>query len=134
MTGSVSPGCIVHWEDFEFSDGACADKFLVVVGCKPGSNYLAVLGTSKRHRRSFVAGCNHKDGYYHMPGKRAWFPLDTWLVLADPIEITPADFLRRAMVEKTLKVCGQLKPDIANAVRNCLKLCPDVSAQQIALL
>lgn len=132
--GSVRPGCVVHWKDFEFSDGATADKYLVILGCKTGSNYLAVLGTSKRHRRSFSAGCHANDGYYHIPAGQAWFPKDTWLILADPIEIEPREFLRRAMVERSLTISGQVKEDIANAIRNCLKRCPDASPMHVALL
>lgn len=133
MSG-IRPGCVVHWKDYKFSDGEAADKYLVIVGCKQGANYLAVLGTSKPHKRSFTAGCHHEAGYYHCPAKLAWFPLDTWLLLADPVELEPGEFLRLAMTEKVLSISGQIQEQVANAIRNCLKLCPDVSASHIALL
>lgn len=134
-TGAISPGCIIHWKEFEFSDGEKADKFLVILGCNTGSNYLAVLGTSKRHKRDFAPGCNSGKGYYHIPGgQKDFFKVDTWLILADPIEIDPATFLQKAMVEKSLTIAGQLRPEMANAIRNCLKQCADVSAYHISLL
>jgi len=132
--GSISPGCVIHWENYQFSDGTKANKYLVILGCKQGANYLAVLGTSKQHRRTFTPGCNARESYYHVPAGIAWFPLDTWLVLGDPIEIEPAEFLKRAMVDKSLTICGQIQTDIANAIRNCFKLCPDASAAHVALL
>lgn len=132
--GAISPGCVIHWENYTFSDGAVAHKYLVILGCKQGSNYLAVLGTSKRHKRSFTPGCNSSESYYHAPAGKAWFPLDTWLILGDPVEIEPAEFLKRAMIDKTLTIRGQMPVDIANAIRNCFKLCPDASAGHVALL
>lgn len=134
MSGSVSPGCVIHWKDYKFSDGETADKYLVILGCKQGSNYLAVVGTSKPHRKSFKAGCHHEAGYYHCPAGMTWFPRDTWLLLADPVELEPREFLKLAITDRALTISGQLKPDIANGIRNCLKLCPDVSAGHIALL
>ena len=135
MSGaSLSPGCVIHWENYKFSDGTIAHKYLVILGCKQGCNYLAVLGTSKKHRRSFDPGCNSDEGYYHIPAGKAFFPLDTWLVLGDPVELEPAEFLRRAMIDKTLTIRGQIAVDIANAIRNCFKLCADASADHVALL
>jgi hypothetical protein len=48
---SVATGCVFHWEEYEFEDGEKANKYLVFVGTKVGSNYLAVIATSKPHRR-----------------------------------------------------------------------------------
>lgn len=128
-------GCVIHWKDFVFSDGETADKFLVVLGCKPGCNIIAVVGTSKQHRRTFQPGCNSAQGYFHIPGGgKDFFPKDTWLVLSEPYEFRAADFIRAAMVEKSLVVKGHLRTDVANGIRNCLKICPDVSAAHIKLL
>ncbi len=131
--GTLSPGCVVHWKDYKFSDGATADKYLVIVGCKTGSNYLAVIGTSKPHKKGFVAGCHHAEGYYHCPAGLAWFPKDTWLLLADPIEIVPAEFLKLGF-GGVVTISGQIKTDIANAIRNCVRDCQDVSDLHRALL
>jgi hypothetical protein len=125
-----APGCIFHWKQYEFADGQKANKFFVIVGAKQGSNFLAVIATSKQHKKDFVPGCNAKDGYYHIPGGgNDWFPLDTWLLIAEPKEIDPAKFKEAALTHK-----GDLRTDIANAIRNCIKQCKDVSEAQIALL
>ena len=91
---AIVPGCILHWEGFQFPDGGEANKYLVIVGVKSGRNYLAVIGTSKRHRRTFIPGAHPADGYFHIPGGgKDWFPSDTWLLVARPREISPAEFL-----------------------------------------
>ena len=98
---------------------------------KRDCNFLAVIATSQQHKRKFDPRCNHKDGYYHIPGgKKDWFPKDTWLLLAEPVEVVAAQFLANAQITFQDK----LRPDIANAVRNCIKKCDDVSEAHIALL
>jgi len=135
VTGEIVPGCIFHWKEFQFADGDSADKFIVMLGTKSGCNYLAVVATSKKHHRTFTPGCHADDGYYHIPGGRKdWFPKDTWLLLAAPYELDPTEMMRLAVQEKKITVAGQLREQVANAIRNCLKLCPDVSPAQLALL
>lgn len=133
--GAIGPGCVLHWKDFKFHDGDTADKFLVILGCKTGCNYLAVLGTSKKHRKTFTPGCNAKDEYYFIPGGgKDFFPLDTWLLLSEPYELVPAEILQKAMTDKSVEVAGTLRAEMANAIRNCLKQCEDVSAHHLSLL
>lgn len=134
-SATISPGCIFHWEEYQFDDGEKANKYFVILGAKQGSNYLAVIATSKQRKRKFEAGCHAKDGYYHIPGGgKDWFPKDTWLLLAPPVEITAADFLRLSLVEKKVELKGNLRTDTANAIKNCLRQCQDVSEEQIGLL
>jgi len=65
---SVATGCVFHWEEYEFESGEKANKYLVLVGTQSESNYLAVVATSKPHKRSYTPGCHATDGYYHIPG------------------------------------------------------------------
>lgn len=133
MTNIVA-GCIFHWQEYKFADGEVANKYFVILGAKQGSNYLAVVATSKPHKRKFNPGCHSADGYYHIPGSgKDWFPKDTWLLLADPIELAPAEFLKQAFA-KSITLSGNLRTELANAIRNCLKQCQDVSDAQKALL
>jgi hypothetical protein len=67
---AIVPGTIFHWKGFKFPDGATADKFLVIVGCQNGKNYLAIVATSKQKKRSTQPGGNPQDGYYHILIKR----------------------------------------------------------------
>ena len=39
--GAIGPGTILHWEGFKFPNGTEANKYFVVVGARPGQNYLA---------------------------------------------------------------------------------------------
>lgn len=132
--GEIKNGCIFHWSDYQFADGERADKYLVILGCKEQCNYLAVVATSQPKKRKFEPGCNAAMGYYHIPGGgKDWFPKDTWLLLSDPREIHPGEFLKFAMT-KAIQHKGQLRDDIANAIRNCLKRCDDVSEYHLSLL
>jgi len=127
-------GCVFHWEQYEFANGAKADKFFVVLGANPGSNILAVIATSQRHKRCFNPGCHHEQGYFHIPGgKGDFFPRDTWLLLAPPVELSLGEFLKRGLA-KQITLRTELRRDLANAIRNCLKLCLDVSEEQLKLL
>ena len=135
MTTGIIPGCILHWKNHKFDDGGVADKYFVILGAKAGSNYLAVIATSRQHHMEFKPGCHHEAGYYHIPGgAKDWFPKDTWLLLFRPIELSAQELLKLAMVEKQITTEGHLRPAIANAIRECLKLCLDVSPAQKALL
>jgi len=130
---SVATGCVFHWEEYEFEDGETANKYLVFVGTRVGSNYLAVVATSKRHKRSYAAGCHANDGYYHIPGGKEGFPKDTWLLIADPKEIIPSDFLARAF-QRQIELRFHLRHDVANGICNCIRQCRDVSDDHKALL
>jgi hypothetical protein len=99
------------------------------------SNLLAVIATSQPNKRSFTPGCHHEDGYFHIMGDKGdFFKKDTWLLLAAPTELSLALFLKCALVEKRVTLEGELRRDLANAIRNCLKRCLDVSAAQLKLL
>ncbi len=131
---AISVGCILHWKGFKFADGAEADKYLVVVGAKPGSNYLAIIATSNQRRRSTQPGGNPQGGYYHIPGGgKDWFPKDTWLLFEEPREISAAELVKEALA-KNITVEGYLRHDIANAICNCMRKCDDVSEYHISLL
>jgi hypothetical protein len=135
VTEGIIPGCVFHWTGFEFDDGNSADKFVVVLGAKTGCNYLVVLATSQQHRRTFTPGCNADAGYYFIPGGgKDFFPKDTWILLAAPYEFSAAEVLKACIHEKKVTIAGHLREQVANAIRNCLKQCPDASAEQIALL
>jgi hypothetical protein len=135
MTNSaVAPGCILHWEGFKFPNGKTADKFFVIVGAQAGQNYLAIIATSQQKWRENKPGGNPDGGYYHIPGGgRDWFPKDTWLLFDDPQELSAAEFLK-AVWAKTIVVKGNLRPDIANAICNCMRKCDDVSEYHKSLL
>lgn len=131
---TIVPGCVFHWKRHEFADGETADKYFVILGAKKDYNVLAVIATSKSRGKKFDPGCHAIDGYYHIPGGgKDWFPKDTWLLLGNPLELSLAEFLKLGL-QKSVTLSGNLRQDIANAIRNCLKGSPDASANIVALL
>jgi hypothetical protein len=135
MSGiALVPGCILHWEGFKFRDGEEANKFFVIVGAKADCNYLAIIATSVPKNKSFEAGGHPEDGYYHIPGGgRDWFPKNTWLLFSEPREIAPSELLKFVWT-KTITVKGHLRPEVANAICNCMRKCQDVSEYHASLL
>ena len=130
----MAPGSILHWKGFQFHDGDSADKFIVLLGTKPGRNYIAVVATSKKHHRTFNPGCHAEEGYYHVPGGgKDTFPKDTWLLLAQPYELDPVEVARR-YGNGQITIVDHFREQVANAIRNCFKQCPDVTPAQISLL
>ena len=131
---AIGVGSILHWKGFTFADGETANKYLVIVGAQPDKNYLAVIATSKQKRRGNQPGGNPEGGYYHIPGGgKDWFPLDTWLLFEEPREISSAELVKEGLL-KNIEVQGSLRPDIANAICNCMRRCDDVSEHHRGLL
>ena len=134
MSGALKFGAVLAWDGFQFPDGGSSDKLLVVLGAKHGRNVIAVLATSRPHGRNAKMGCYADAGYFTVTGGgKFWFALDTWIELRRPQEISKRD-IAQGMVEKKVRVVGQLPPQIANAIRNCLKQSKDVTAHQLSLL
>lgn len=50
-----------------------------------------------------------------------------------PKELDTAAFLKLAKVDKTITLRRNLRADIANAIKNCMRQCPDVSEAHMAL-
>ena len=131
---AIGVGSILHWKGFTFADGESANKYLVIVGAQPNQNYLAVIATSKQKWRANQPGGNPDGGYYHIPGGgKDWFPLDTWLLFEEPREISAAELIKEGLL-KNIEVRGNLRPDIANAICNCMRKCDDVSEYHRGLL
>jgi|TARA_B100000315_G_scaffold7681_1_gene7655 hypothetical protein len=88
---------------------------------------LSRLAVAQRHAKK---ACEERA----IPGGgKDFFPLDTWLLLPDALEIRPAELLKRAM-DKELYMRGQLRENVVNEIRNCLKVCDDVPGTVLALL
>ena len=132
--GTFEIGAVLHWSGFRFKNGTTKDKFLVVLGAKAKHNFLLVVATSQQHHRVFDLGCHAQEGYYHIPGSgKDFFKLDTWLLLAEPYEVSPARLMQENF-SGNISVAANLRQDLANAIRNCLKRVPDITPAQLALL
>lgn len=134
MTGTFGVGAVLHWTEFPFDDGASANKFFVVLGAKQGHDCLLVIATSRPKNKSYQPGCHREEGYYHIQGgRRDFFPDDTWLLLMECKIFRPGDMVRGGL-EGQIKVVDQLREQVANAIRNCLRQIDDVSPAQLVLL
>lgn len=104
-----------------------------MLGCN-GSTYLAVKTTSQQHySRDFKIGCNSTRGYFFLQEKIAWFKKDTWVLLAPPEELTPAQFVK-AKFEGDLKYLAHIPDWAIRDILDCIKLTDDISPHQISLL
>jgi hypothetical protein len=84
--------------------------------------------------RSPLAASPKLDSLNHSPtGGKDWFPKDTWLLVAEPQELSPAKFLK-SVIDKVITLEGQLRVSVSNALRECVRACPDVSDAQKDLL
>ena len=134
MTGSFGIGAILHWKNFQFENGTTKNKFFVVLGAKTGRNCLVVIATSQPRARSYEPGCHAEEGYFHIPGgNKDFFSKDTWLLLME-CRILELAAAVKAGLEGSLKPVDQLREQLANEIRNCLKRTDDVSPVQLELL
>lgn len=131
----IRPGCILHWDGFKFEDGTEGHKFFVVVGAHPDKNFLAIVATSKMKRgRKPQPGGNVDGGWYHIPGGgKDFFKLDTWLLFEEPQELSAKELLAFKF-KGEIKIVGNLRPEVANAVCNTMRKCNDVSDHHRGLL
>jgi hypothetical protein len=135
MSGAFSIGAVLHWEAFAFRDGEQANKYLVVLGAKQGADYLFVVATSKQKQRQFQPGCTLTPfTYFFIPGGgKDFFPKDTWLLLDEPYQFSAAE-VTQAGLKGLLVVKTNLRVDLANAARNCMKRSKDVAQVYLELL
>ena len=127
-------GAVLHWSGFEFEDGTSKDKFFVVLGAKQGHDFLVVITTSQPHVRSFNPGCHATEGYFHIPGgAKDFFPKDTWLLLMECRELRAAEVVKSSM-DGSLRDVANLRTQLANEIRNCLKRTEDVSQAQLDMM
>lgn len=132
--GDFKVGAVLDWDQFPFEGRESKDKLLVVLGAKAGHDFLLVLATSQRHHRSFNPGCHLKEGYFFIPGtEKDFFTKDTWLILAEPQIASAAEIVAPSM-KGSVRVIGNLREQLANAIRNCLGRIKDVSQVHLDLL
>jgi hypothetical protein len=135
MAGELTKGAVLAWDGFEFRDGGDPkDKLFVVLGAREGCDYLVAITTSQRHRKSDKHGCDSDAAHYFIPGTgKDFFVKDTWVLLFRVEIVSSVELIKRSL-EKRVRVVGNLREDIANAIRNCLKTVDDVSPAYLELL
>ena len=130
----IIPGCIIQWDDFELATGQKEPKIFVIVGAKPGLNYLAIRATSKKKWRDYQPS-DDADYYYIPGGKVEWFDLDTWMLFSDPQEFNVTMFHKHAGEGRIRILKGSpLRYQVANEICNRMRKCVDVSEYHKSLL
>lgn len=137
MAHAFAVGAVLHWEMFDNNRPQGAEiknKFLLVLGAKPGNDVLMVLATTQKHYMKLNPGCRAKEGYYFILGvAKEFFPKDTWLLLAE-LKVANAAMLIDGGMKGTIRVCGNLRDELVRAIINCLKKTNDVSEYHLSLL
>ena len=135
MSGDFKIGAVLHHDQFKFENGTTRDKYLVVLGANPGSDYLCALTTSRQWRMKAERGCHHKPRtHFFIPGDRKnYFPRDTWIVLSAPVIMSRVEMLQKR-TQGTVEVKANLEKNITGEIRNCLKSSRDLSKRQKDML
>ena len=128
MAGEMKVGAILHYKNFPFENGTTKNKYLVVLGAKPNSDYLCALATSQKHRRKSVTGCHLQPYAYFFVegGGKNFFPLDTWIILSNPVTMKKNEVIKKGF-DNILEVKFNLVENITGEIRNCLKRSEDIS-------
>lgn len=123
----MTPGSIVLYKQFQFHDGAQADKLLIVLNAGNKKPYLVLKTTSQAKAfRIAKEGCHSERGYYFLPAKRDHFPKDTWVLFDDAYELDSV-LLLKAHFAGDAQVKGTLRLDSLRAIINCAKKSQDWS-------
>jgi hypothetical protein len=134
MAVEIKAGSILHWERFQFPDGTSKNKYIVILGCKPGCNWLVAVATSQKKNKEYTMGCHDGASYYHIPGGgRDFFGKDTWLVLAECREVSEPE-ARRHLASGTLALKGCLRAEIMKAIHECVRQSEDIPGGHLKLL
>ena len=134
MPGDLKFGAVLFWDGFIFENGGTSDKLLVLLGARPNKDMIAVLTTSRPPPRHLEPGCHAKEGYYVIPGgEKDWFREDTYVQLYRPVLISAPSAVKLGL-EGKLRVNANLRPELAAAIRNCLKQSGDLPAAMKELL
>lgn len=121
------PGDVVFIPRFQFSDGGDADKLFIVLNVRRNDIHLLLKTTSRANaHRPKVEGCHWQKGYFHLPAKKHWFDIPTWVVLHDPIECRASDLDKDCDAGRA-KHCASLKDELVRGIINCFKRSEDYS-------
>ncbi len=120
-------GTVYHCVDFEFPDGAEADKYLVLLNePKEDEPYIFCTTTSRSKNKSPRPGCDPDLSLFMLKGRHDFFPVDTWLQLFRLWAFGFKKFLDHAMRRK-MQEERQLRTETIGQIVNCVKICKDVS-------
>jgi hypothetical protein len=123
-----------HCVDFQFTDGATGDKYLVQLN-EPDEDepYIFCKTTSQSKNKRSEPPCQPDRSLYALKARHDFFPLDTWLQLYELYRL-PGDQVLQYTMSHRVQERGQLRLETIGAVVNCIRRCEDVSEADRALI
>ena len=108
----MRPGDILFHRDFEFADGAAADKYLVILG-GGDAHVIAVKTTSNGTRYRSDHGCQAGNRYpaFLLTQGCCCLPLNTWVCLGDFYELSVAQ-VNGGVVAGDVRRYGKLSAEL----------------------
>ncbi len=119
-------GTIYHHNQLTFHNGFVGKKYLVLLNT-PSKNepYLFVKTTSQQKSKPSTPGCIKKYSLFFIPGKKTFFPKNTWVQLYELYLISPNDIDNN----NDISIVGSLDHKMIDDIVNCLF---DAEADNIA--
>ena len=107
----IIPGCILHHKNYKFEDGETANKYFVVVGAKPGCNFLSFMATSQKHWREFKVGLRDLRAAIEIQRKKfqAFLPLGDTIAALQKVTTVSADALATITTMETAIAATQTR-------------------------
>ena len=125
-------GTIFLHNRFKFKNGDISNKYLILLNTPAkGEPYLLVKTTSQQKTKPKTPGCIKRMSVFFVPGRKAFFPDDTWVQLFELYEIIGADkdpeymirgILDSAMVDEIIRCFfSSQHEDLSPAQKKLLK-------------
>ena len=123
----MTPGSVLFWKNFSFTDGGKSDKLLIVLNHQRDGQHMLVPTTSMyRKWRPRENGCQASQGYFFVPEENKDFDTETWILLDDP-QVKEISELEEREDDRTMRLLFQLDLSFVKAIVNCFKKTEDCS-------
>ena len=129
-------GEILYFKNFPYDDGGDPTNKLLIVLNSPKSDdpCLVLRTTSQRKFKLDRQGCHADKGYFVFKNRDDFFREEnTWILFNTITELNVAEFINWSF-KKGVKTLANLKESNLRALKNCIKVCPDVSKFHKSLL
>jgi hypothetical protein len=114
------PGTIYLHKKLVFHDGATGTKYLILLNeTQREDPFLFVKTTSQKKDKPETPGCIRQRNLFFVPARKTYFISDTWVQLHDIYPISP----QQIKSNPDIQITGALKPQITQAVGDCLLDC-----------
>lgn len=110
-------GTIYFHNKLVYHDGAIGNKYLILLNT-PGKKdpFLFVKTTSQKKNKPITPGCIRPRSLFFIPGKKTFFPLDTWVQLYEIYPIEGKSIRNNPDIRKV----GELDSKITADIIDCL--------------